>query len=321
MSSSIRVAVNVELPSEILEQARALPGVQLWTEPQLTRDPALFRSAEVAVVRGAGSHQLLREATLLRWVQTVGAGVDSLLFPELGARSELIITNASGIHAQPIAEHVLGLFLAFTRNLHLSVRQQQTAHWDSASITGSLGTLHGKTLGILGLGAIGERVAEVARVFGLRVIGLKRTPTRVAHVDEMYGPEQLLTFLAKSELLVNILPLTAATKNLLGAREFSALPKGALYVNVGRGATTDTDALVDALRSGQLAAAGLDVTEPEPLPDGHALWSLPNVIITPHYAGAHPGYYHHAGQVFVDNLKRYLAGQPLHNVVDKHAGY
>lgn len=319
--SAIHVAVNVDLPSQLLERAREITQAELWTPEQLAREPALYRKAEVAVVRGAGDHQWLRETPSLRWIQTVGAGVDNLLNDELHARSELVITNASGIHAQPIAEHVLGLLLAFTRNLHLSIRQQQSARWDAASASTQLSSLQGKTLGVLGLGAIGKRVAEVAHVFGARVIGLKRKPEPTAHVAQVFGPEQLHAFLAQSELLVNILPLTPTTRGLLGARELAALPKGALYVNVGRGATTDTAALLDALRSGHLAGAGLDVTDPEPLPADHILWSLPNVIITPHYAGAQPDYFRHAGELFVDNLRRYVAGEALRNVVDKSAGY
>jgi phosphoglycerate dehydrogenase-like enzyme len=175
---------------------------------------------------------------------------------------------------------------------------------------------------VLGFGAIGRRIAQIAKAFDLRVIGLKRTPERVAGDEvELYGPDQLLPFLARSELLVNILPLTAATRGLLGQRELSALPRGAFLVNAGRGATIDSEALLAALRSGQLVGAGLDVTEPEPLPKDHALWSLPNVIITPHYAGAQPGYFRHAGELFVANLGRYVRREPLLNVVDKASGY
>lgn len=222
---------------------------------------------------------------------------------------------------QPIAEHVLGFLLQFTRNLHLAAARQREARWDSLPYRETLRTLRGKTLGILGLGAIGVRVAEIATAFGARVIGLKRQPSPVRGVEQVFGPEELPAFLAQSELLVNILPLTAATRGLLGARELSALPRGAFLVNVGRGATVDTDALLAALRSGQLAGAGLDVTEPEPLPAEHPLWAQPNVILTPHYAGAQPDYFRHLGELFLENLGRYVAGEPLLNVVDKTAGY
>jgi phosphoglycerate dehydrogenase-like enzyme len=322
MSPPFQVALGIELPTELIERVRQVSAhAKVWTAPELERDPNGYRDAEVALVTGWLAPERLNEARALRWVQTAGAGVDRLLSPELVARSELVITNGSGIHAQPIAEHVFGLLLAFTRNLHLAIARQPEQQWNSQPYRETLRTLRGKTLGILGLGAIGQRIAEIATAFDLRVIGLKRTPTHVRGVTEVYGPDQLLPFLEQSELLVNILPLTQATRGWIGKRELSALPRGAFFVNVGRGATVDTEALVEALRSGQLAGAGLDVTEPEPLPEGHALWTLPNVIITPHYSGGQPDRLGHIGELFIENLRRYVAGQPLLNVVDKQAGY
>ncbi|MET0413811.1 MAG: D-2-hydroxyacid dehydrogenase [Polyangiaceae bacterium] len=322
MPSLIPVALGVDLPAPIIESAqRVSPRLKLWTSSELERNPSVYRDAEVALIAGWAGGDVLKDAKSLRWLQTVGAGVDRLLTPELVARSELLITNASGIHAQPIAEHVFGFLLAFTRNLHLAIADQPAARWNSLPYRETLRTLRGKTLGILGLGAIGERVAEIAAPFGLRVIGLKRSATPVRGVAEVYGPDQLHEFLAQSELLVNILPLTPTTRGWIGAPELARLPQGAFFVNVGRGATVDTDALVAALRSGHLAGAGLDVTEPEPLPSEHPLWKLPNVIITPHYSGGQPDYYQHLGELFTDNLRRYVAGEPLRNVVDKHAGY
>jgi D-2-hydroxyacid dehydrogenase (NADP+) len=322
MSALIEIALGVELPADIVEQARRVsPRVRLTTAAELTRDPSSLRGAEVALITGWLEHEHLNQAHRLRWVQTVGAGVERLLEPHIVARSELIITNASGIHVQPIAEHAFGFLLMFTRNLHLAAARQHDAQWNSTPYRETLRSLHGKTLGVLGLGAIGQRIAQIGAAFGLRVIGLKRAPHRVEGVAEVYGPDQLLEFFAASDLLINILPLTPATRGWIGREALAALPRGAFFVNVGRGATVNTEALVEALRSGQLAGAGLDVTEPEPLPADHALWTLPNVIITPHYSGAQPDYYRLLGELFVENLRRYVHGDPLLNVVDKHAGY
>ncbi|WP_437607576.1 D-2-hydroxyacid dehydrogenase [Sorangium sp. So ce834] len=322
MSASLTIALGVELPPEIVERARKVsPGVELWTAAELERDPSGYREAEVALITGWLEQEHLREARKLRWVQTVGAGVERLLSPEVVARSELVITNASGVHAQPIAEHVWGFLLMFSRNLHLAAARQHEGVWQSQTYRETLRSLRGKTLGVLGLGAIGQRIASIGPAFGVRVIGLKRTKERVEHVAEVYGPDDLETFLAQSELLVNILPLTAKTRGWIGRRELATLPRGAFLVNVGRGATVQTDALVEALRSGHLAGAGLDVTDPEPLPAEHPLWKLPNVIITPHYSGAHPGYFQHLGELFLSNLQRYVRGEPLVNVVDKQGGY
>lgn len=322
MSKPLNVALTVELPQAIVDQLQAVsPRVRLYTNAELERDPEGYAAIEVAVVSAASDAARLRAARGLRWIQTVGAGVDRLLALNGVVRPDVLVTNASGIHAQPIAEHVFGFLLMFTRNLHLAAARQHQRWWDGSPYRDTLGTLRGKTLGILGLGAIGGRIAQIAATFGLQVIGSKRRPARVQGVSEVYGPEQLPQLLARTDFLVNILPLTEATRALLGRREFAQLPRGAFFLNVGRGATIDTNALVEALRSGQLAGAALDVTEPEPLPAAHELWTLPNVIITPHYAGAQPGYFQHAGELFVHNLRRYERGEPLLNVVDKEAGY
>jgi phosphoglycerate dehydrogenase-like enzyme len=321
-SATLKIALAVELPADIIEQIRQVsPGIQVWTAAELERDPSGYREAEVAVITGWLEQERLREARALRWAQTVGAGVERLLTPEVVARGDLVITNASGIHAQPIAEHAFGLLLSFARNLHLAAARQHEAQWQSQPYRESLRTLEGKTLGVLGLGAIGQRIATIGAAFGLRVIGLRRTPVPVAGVAEVYGPVDLHRFLTQSDLLVNILPLTAATRGWIGAPELAALPRGAFFVNLGRGGTVDTPALVEALRSGHLAGAGLDVTEPEPLPSDHPLWRLPNVIITPHYSGAQPEYFRRLGELFLQNLRRYVRGEALLNVVDKHAGY
>lgn len=324
MNTRARIAIGVELPTDIISRvSQVAPSFELWTSAELERDPSGYRDAEIALVTGWLEQSHLSEAKALRWVQTVGAGVERLLTPEIVARRELVVTNASGIHAQPIAEHAFGFLLSFTRNLHLAVARQAQREWQSQGYRETLRTLQGKTLGVLGLGAIGRRVAQIGAAFGLHVIGARRRPSseRDPYVSEIYGPAELSTFLARSELLVNLLPLTSETRGLLGERELAALPRGAFVVNLGRGATIDTEALVAALRSGHLAGAGLDVTEPEPLPSDHPLWMLPNVIITPHYSGAQPGYFRQLGELFIDNLGRYVRGEPLLNVVDKQAGY
>jgi D-2-hydroxyacid dehydrogenase (NADP+) len=324
MSGPLFVALGVELPPDIIERVRQVsPRIELRTAADLERDPSGYHQAEVALVTGWLEQERLREAKALRWVQTVGAGVERLLTPEILARTELVVTNASGIHAQPIAEHAFAFLLMFSRNLHRCAARQHEARWEAQAYRETLRTLHGKTLGVLGLGAIGKRIAEIGSAFGLRVIGLKRRPTaeRLPFVAELYGPDELLGFLSHSDYLVNLLPLTAETRGLLGQRELAALPRGAFVVNLGRGATIDTAALVAALRSEHLAGAGLDVTEPEPLPPEHPLWTLPNVILSPHYSGAQPGYFRVLGELFIDNLERYVRGEPLSNVVDKQAGY
>jgi len=184
-----------------------------------------------------------------------------------------------------------------------------------------VGLLWGKTLGVLGVGAIGGHSAEVGKAFGMRVVGLRRGGGAHPAVERMYAPGERADFLAECDVVLNTLPLTDATRGFLGRAEFAALRPGAVLVNTGRGGTVDTDALLDALRSGRLGAALLDVTDPEPLPPDHPLWTTENVTLTPHYSGSRPDYDERAEAIFLDNLRRYLAGQPLVNVVDKREGY
>jgi phosphoglycerate dehydrogenase-like enzyme len=257
----------------------------------------------------------------LKWVQTLGAGVEWLLTPEVRRREDLIVTNTSGIHAQPIAEHVFGFVLMFAHQLHRATRQQLARNWDSNALRNDVTTLSGATLGIVGLGAIGRRIAEIASAFGMRVTAFKRSPGASPGVERVFGPGQLAPFLKEAEYVVNTLPLTAQTRGLFGPAEFAAMRSDSIFINIGRGGTVRTDALVDALKSGSIAGAALDVTEPEPLPAEHALWGMENVILTPHYSGAHPGYVQRASAIFVENLVAYLAEKPLSNVVDKRAGY
>ncbi|MET0285260.1 MAG: D-2-hydroxyacid dehydrogenase, partial [Polyangiales bacterium] len=266
--------------------------------------------------------QRIARASALRWVQTYSAGVEWLLVPEVVARAELAITNTSGIHAQPIAEHVFGWLLSYVRNLHKADRQARQQKWDPAPLREGLGTLEGKTLGILGLGAIGLRIAQLGAAFGMDVIACRRRWSEVPPpVRTVYGEEALLDFLGQSDFVVNTLPATGATEHLLGPRAFEAMRPHAFLVNIGRGSTVDTVALVDALNKGKLGGAALDVTDPEPLPPTHSLWKLENVLITPHYAGSHPGYDTRATEIFVANLTRYLAGEPLTHRVEVARGY
>jgi phosphoglycerate dehydrogenase-like enzyme len=317
----LEIAVHADLPQSALEQIRAAaPHVRVTTKAELVSRPELLAHAEVLFTQSIDATRIAQAANL-RWVQTYGAGVEWLLTDAVVARDELRITNARGIHAQPIAEHVFGMLLAFTRRIDGSVRQQQTQAWQPAELTASLRNLDGKTLGIVGLGAIGRRLAEVGKAFAMRVIGTRSSGAETPSVDRTYGPDGLRAVLAESDYIVNALPLTAATRHVFNRETLAVARPDAVLINIGRGATIDTEALVEALKTHKLGAALLDVTDPEPLPKEHALWRLPNVLITPHYAGAHPGYAQHVTALFLDNLKRYLTGDALINLVDKRAGY
>lgn len=320
-SSTLTVLLNVDVPGSVLTRVRDIsPRINVITEPEFRARPTWLNEADVLYTQRIAPERVAA-AERLRWVQTFGAGVEWLLTPSLRRREDLLVTNARGIHAQPIAEHVFGLVLMFARQLHRAARNQAARSWESAALQAGVTTLSGATLGIVGLGAIGRKIAAIAGAFGMRVIALKRTAASAPGVERVFGPGQLVPFLKEAEYIVNTLPLTHQTRGYFGTQEFQAMRSDAVFINIGRGATVQTEALVQALHIGGIAGAALDVTDPEPLPADHPLWAMDNVILTPHYAGAHPGYVQRASAIFLENLARFVAGNELANVVDKHAGY
>jgi len=243
------------------------------------------------------------------------------LYDEL-RRSDVILTNASGVYGVPIAEQVLGVMLALARQLHTCVREQSAGRWPGPAVRGKVDVLERKTCVILGLGDIGTEVARRAKAFRMTVIGIRRRPvSKPPEVDELVGPDRLAEVLPRADYLVVALPLTEATRHIIDAEALALMKPSAYIFNVGRGAAIDEPALIRALQEGRLAGAGLDVFEKEPLPEDSPLYQMENVIITPHSSGGSPYNRERLLDLFCPNLQRYLAGQPLLNVVDKEAGY
>ncbi len=259
-------------------------------------------------------------AKKLRWIQFGSAGIDHTTFPELLA-SDVVLTTMTGIHVIPLAEHVLAQMLALTRRLDLALKLQMEHRYERAELAWTAGELWGKTLGIVGLGNIGTAIAKLASAFGMRVVGTKRTVTKVDAVDKVYPPEGLCEILPEVDYLVLVVPLTGETNELIGRREIEMMKEGSYLINVARGAMIDHDALGVALRSGRLAGAALDVFPQEPLPSDSPIFDLPNVILTPHTAGSARRYGQRASDVFKRNLKVFLAGEKMVNVYDRQKGY
>jgi len=302
-----------EQKDEIL---RATPGATVVDSAGLRADPGLMGRIEVCY--SALTPAQWSQAASLRWLQVKWAGVEHLLSMPAGRAHPAVITNVH-IHGRAMSEHMWGMALMLTRNLHGAVIRQRDGAWDE-SLKESLATVAGKTLCVAGLGAIGEQCALIGKALGMRVIGIRRRPSPNGAADEVVGPERRREVFAESRIIMLVLPDTRETRAFVGREEMAAM-RGAFLINGGRGKSVDTAALVDALAAGSVRGAGLDVTDPEPLPARHPLWKMPNVIITPHYAGNHPGYDREAFQVFVDNLGRWTRGEPLRNVVDRTGGY
>lgn len=260
----------------------------------------------------------------LKWVHTSAVAVETLCLPELFARG-VAVSNTRGVQAVPIAEHVMAVTLALAKQVPFVIENQQQARWVQNEFMGARlpWLLKGKTLGLIGVGTIGSEIAKRAEAFGMRVIALRRRPAygTIGHVERVYGKEQLDEFLAQSHVLVICAPLTPDTHAMMGAAQFAQMPQGALVVNVGRAKIVDTDALIDALHSGHLGGASLDVFPQEPLPPEHPLWKTPNAILTPHTSGFRQGHWDEVIDLFGDNLDRFLKGEPLKFRIEPELGY
>ena len=314
------------LTSQVSEdEARTLkelaPNIEFVTG--LTPEQAVTRAAEF---RGADAHLLTPEflaaATNLRWVQSWSAGVDGYMdLKGLTENPAIVMTNMKGIHGPVIAEHVMALALSLSRDLPGYMEAQMRGTWDRGAGSGQR-ALAGSTMLVAGIGGIGTEVAKRAHGFYMRVLATVRTKRDApSFVDELGTDEDLARFLPEADVVVICLPLTSETNGLFDADALALMKDDAILINIGRGPIVDTNALVQALQNGTLGGAGLDVTEPEPLPNGHPLLRMRNVVITPHTAGNAALTGTRRDVLFHENVRRFGAGLPLLNVVDKAAGY
>jgi phosphoglycerate dehydrogenase-like enzyme len=309
-----------EVSEQDLAQIRAVaPHKRILVTKDRDEIEATLDEIEIAVA--SFPRDLLPRTRNLRWLQQWGAGADWLMrYPE-AVEMDFVLTNASGVHAVPISEHILAYLLAWGRGLCRAVRAQERHEWVHHSRQ-HVFELADKTLLLFGVGAIGERTALLAEAFGMRVLGVRRDPSVSAPgVDAMFSSDQMLELLPEADFVVLTIPMTHETQGIIGERELRAMKPTAFIINIGRGGTIQEDVLIRALQEGWIAGAGLDVFEAEPLPADSPLWAMENVIITSHYSGLTPRYHERAMNIFLDNLQRYQAGEPLRNVVDKELGY
>lgn len=279
----------------------------------------------------------LNLAPKLRWVQVNSAGVDQLQNTPLW-RSDIAITSANGVHAVQISEHVMAVMLAHAHNLPYAYHMQNEARWARGQESRPFTTteLRGKTLGILGYGAIGREIARLASAFGMRILATKRRDRPAAFdgwttqgtgdadgsiPERFYDLDELPALLPQCDVVLLALPLSQQTRHIIDANTLALLPPHAFIVNIGRGPLIDTNALIAALREKRIGGAALDVTDPEPLPADSLLWHMDNVIITPHISGLSAYYNDRIVELFSENLRRYLNGEPLLNLVQRELGY
>ncbi len=282
-----------------------------------------IRDAEVVVTSFLRPEQFAA-ARSVRWIHSPAVAVHQLLFPELVA-SNVVLTNARDVHAPVVAEHVIAQIFALAKQIPACVRYQQQRIWAQQLLwdySPRPQEVMGSTLGLVGLGAIGNEVVQRANGLGMKVVAVREHPEKPAQgVDAVYAPQDLDKLLSQADFVVLAAPVTPSTQRLINAERLAQIKPHSYLINVGRGALIDQPALADALRRKQIAGAALDVFEEEPLPTDSPLWPLENLLITPHTAGLTEKLWQRHFALINDNLRRYLAHEELHGLVDKARGY
>lgn len=297
---TLRDRAATTLSSELADLAPSLE-VRVATTPTETYDGL----AEASILLAMGfEDEWYDHLDTVEWIQALFSGIDHLDL-ERFENEGVTLTNAAGVHAEPISQQVLGYMLAFERNLHRAIRQQVTGVWERFSA----GELGGKTLGIVGVGAIGTAIARVCSPYDMEVIGVKRdTSVDIEHIDRLLSPDRLDEVLASADYLVLACPLTEETNGLIDASALRVMGSDSVLINIARGAVIDETALAEALQQRWIRGAALDVFEEEPLPSESPLWGLSNVIITPHMAGSTPHYWRRCAELVATNYELLQAG-------------
>jgi phosphoglycerate dehydrogenase-like enzyme len=311
----LKVLIPQWEPDRVEDLRQAVPEVEL-----ITATDSLVQIVDVDAAYGFIDSAHIRAGKKLRWVQQGSAGVEGVVtIPELVERG-IVLTNMQRTFAPEIADQAIAYLLAFTRGLTHFIRKPPEGAWKHPPEI-SFEELQGKTMLVIALGGIGSEIARRAYGFGMRVLATDpKVLERPLFVEELHKPGAFHQLLPRADVIASAVPLTPSTRKMIGASEFGKMKPGSILINVSRGGVIDTEALVAALDRGQVAAAGLDVTDPEPLPAKHPLWKR-NVIITPHTAGQSPAGLRRAHELFRENLRRFAAGEILLNIVDKKAGY
>jgi len=306
------------MPAKIAELKRVAPEIEFI--PVKTPSDAAKAAQDADAVLGFCTSEIVKAGKNLRWIQVGHAGVDKDLSPEL-AGSKIVLTNTQRIYGPQVADQAFALLLALTRGLReVLPTEVNEAAWLKPK--GQQQELHGKTMLVVGLGGLGTEVSRRAHAFGMRVMAVDpKEIERPSFVFSLDKPSKLMELLPKADVVVLACPLTAETKGLVGAAQLKVMKPSAYLVNVGRGPLVQTPALVEALEKKQIAGAGLDVTDPEPLPDRHPLWKLPTCVISPHIGGQSPEGQDRQWRLWRENVRRFVAGEPLLGVVDKDKGY
>ncbi len=314
--AQVKIVVTDAGPAEIQQIREAAPGATIVAGEDATLAKQVV---DADAIIGTISPELFHAAKKLRWVQVHSAGVEHYVFPEF-ADSAVVLTNCKILQGPNIADHAMSLLLALTRDLYRVIPDRVKEEWARREYSPI--ELRGKTAVIVGVGGIGMQIAQRAHAFDMKVIGVDPKDIPLTYfVSRTVPPDRLDTVLPEADVVFMAAPLTTQSQGMMGRKQFALMKKGSYFIAVSRGRTYDSDALIEALKTGRLAGAGLDVTNPEPLPKGHPLWKIENVIITPHIAGESDGVEARRMALILENVSRFVRGEPLLNVVDKKKGY
>ncbi len=309
-------------PEELAELREIAPNLRIITG--LSQAEALARAEEAHGVESRyATREFIAKATNLAWVQAMSAGVEGLIANEALVQNErIVLTNHRGVHGPAIADHALAMLLSLTRDLRYHSENQAKREWKRGGSRLTPIALDGRTMLVVGVGGIGSEIAKRGNAFGMRVWATRRSEApKPDYIDRVELSPKLLELLPEADVVAIAAPLTPETQGLFNKEAFAAMKEGAILVNIARGGIVDSEAMLEALRSGKLGGAALDVTDPEPLPADSSLWDIPNVVITPHIAGHAEVTAERRWTLLRENLSRFAAGEPLYNVVDKLAGY
>lgn len=306
---------------ELADLKDAAPNVDLIV--CRSAEEALAKVPDADGIYSFVNRDIIRAGKKLKWIQTGSAGVENYVtIPEL-VNSDIVLTNMQKMFGPEISDHAMGFLLSFTRSFPYFMQLQQREEWGRPPQPpmAVMDELEGKTMQIIGMGGIGSNIARRAKAFGMTILATDaKVVEKPAYVDELAPPAAFHRFLPRADVLASAVPLTPQTRKMIGEREFRMMKKGAILLNMSRGGVVDTDALVRALESKKLAGAGLDVTDPEPLPKGHPLWKQ-NVILTPHCSNQSVALKGRLHNMLRENLRRFGSQETLLNIVDKQAGY
>jgi phosphoglycerate dehydrogenase-like enzyme len=313
-----KIVVVVDTPQRLAWLQEAVKGITIAAVT--TPKDAFAQIPDADAYLGFCQTQLLVAGKNLKWIHSRQAGVEECLTPKV-REGGVLITNVQRLNGPNVSEHAMALLLTLTRQINVALANQEDGRWDAQNMQ-NVTDLDGKTMLITGLGGIGTDIAKRANAFGMRVIATRAThkdgPPFVAHVGL---PKELPTMIGEADVVVNATPLTTETRHMFDAAMFARMKPTAYFINVGRGESVVTDDLVAALKDGKITGAGLDVTDPDPLPKGHPLWDVPNVVITPHTAATSELKEERGWILMRENMRRYVAGEKMYSVVDVKRGY